>query len=153
MAEKSEITRQLEKQGLGFTVCTSCEEVLAIEGGSPAAAPGLPQGLVPAFAPSPSDLRRCSRDGAPLLRCPPVGEILVGDYQFLSLIGVGGMGGVFKCRHRLLDKTVAVKRLLDESVSERDKLRFKQEAQVLSKLMASKHRVYDVSAPSNPTTR
>ena len=26
-------------------------------------------------------------------------------------------------------------------------------AQVLSKLMASKHRVYDVSAPSNPTTR
>ncbi len=134
VAEKSEITRQLEKQGLGFTVCTSCEEVLAIEGGSLAAAPGLPQGLVPAFAPSPSDLRRCSRDGAPLLRCPPVGEILVGDYQFLSLIGVGGMGGVFKCRHRLLDKTVAVKRLLDESVSERDKLRFKQEAQVLSKL-------------------
>lgn len=134
VAEKSEITRQLEKQGLGFTVCTSCEEVLAIEGGSPAAAPGLPQGLVPAFAPSPSDLCRCSRDGAPLLKCPPVGEILVGDYQFLSLIGVGGMGGVFKCRHRLLDKTVAVKRLLDESVSERDKLRFKQEAQVLSKL-------------------
>lgn len=131
MVSSEEITKQLERQGLGFTVCTSCGEVLVIEAGSQAAAPGLPKGVLPA---SSIDVRRCSRDGAPLLKCPPVGEILVGDYQFLSLIGVGGMGGVFKCRHRLLDKTVAVKRLLVESVSEREKLRFQQEAQVLSKL-------------------
>lgn len=131
MVSSEEITKQLEKQGLGFTVCTSCGEVLVIEAGSAATAPGLPPGLLSASA---ADVRRCSQDGAPLLKCPPVGDILVGDYQFLSLIGVGGMGGVFKCRHRLLDKTVAVKRLLVESVSEREKLRFKQEAQVLSKL-------------------
>lgn len=118
VTSNEEITKELERKGLGFTVCPLCEEVLPFEESNISQT---------------SDLL-CPGDGALLVRCPTIGEPLVGDYLFLGLIGVGGMGGVFRCRHSYLDKTVAVKRVLVDSVSENEKLRLQREARVLSKL-------------------
>src|SRR4051812_15755790 len=58
-----------------------------------------------------------------------------GPYEILSLVGVGGMGEVYKGRDQRLDRTVAIK-LLPADVAERAdrRARFESEARAISSL-------------------
>ena len=59
----------------------------------------------------------------------------LGPYEVVSLIGVGGMGEVYRARDARLNRDVAVKVLPDLFASDPDRLsRFKREAQILASL-------------------
>lgn len=68
------------------------------------------------------------------------GEIKVGDlvadrYEIASIIGEGGMGLVYKARHVLMKRHVALKMIRGEFVANQTMMqRFHQEAQAVSKL-------------------
>jgi serine/threonine protein kinase len=56
-------------------------------------------------------------------------------YEILGVLGRGGMGAVYKARHKFLDKVFAVKVLNPQLISNASSLkRFKQEAQAASRL-------------------
>ncbi|HEX6244713.1 MAG TPA: protein kinase, partial [Polyangiales bacterium] len=40
---------------------------------------------------------------------PAIGAIVAGKYRIEALLGEGGMGAVFRARHQLMDKPVAIK--------------------------------------------
>ena len=64
-----------------------------------------------------------------------IGTILDGRYQLLEIRGEGGMGVVFKARHTVIEKIVAVKILKREVASDRQVLqRFVQEARAASRI-------------------
>jgi tRNA A-37 threonylcarbamoyl transferase component Bud32 len=56
-----------------------------------------------------------------------------GDYEIQECIGAGGMGAVYKARHRRMDRPVAIKALLPE-VSSMALGRFEREMRVAAKL-------------------
>src|SRR5690242_5578796 len=59
----------------------------------------------------------------------------LGSYEILALIGVGGMGEVYKARDTRLDRTVAIKILPDHVASDADfQQRFAREARTISSL-------------------
>ena len=59
----------------------------------------------------------------------------IGAYEITSLIGVGGMGEVYRARDTRLQRDVAIKVLPDGFSSDRDRVaRFQREAQVLAAL-------------------
>lgn len=66
---------------------------------------------------------------------PAVGSVLADRYLILSKLGAGGMCVVYKARHQLMNRLVAVKmlhaRLLDNESSFK---RFQQEAEAISRL-------------------
>lgn len=64
---------------------------------------------------------------------PLVGTTLADRYLILSRVSQGGMGVVYKARHKLLNSIVAVKILLKQE-QEIDQRRFLLEAQLASKL-------------------
>jgi serine/threonine-protein kinase len=74
--------------------------------------------------------------GAPGL----VGDTLVGTkladrYQIISVIGHGGMGVVYKARHELMDRIVAIKMLKPQLIMDAQSAqRFQQEAKAASRL-------------------
>jgi eukaryotic-like serine/threonine-protein kinase len=80
---------------------------------------------------------RCSVDGSAL--CSPVALKRVGsalgNYDLLSIEGVGGMGIVYKGRHHILGKPVAVK-VLHERFAQRDGAvdQFLREAQAATRI-------------------
>lgn len=62
-------------------------------------------------------------------------ELVLGPYLLLSRIGKGGMGQVFKARHRTLNRIVALKLLREEKISSKEAvLRFRREIQLSSQL-------------------
>ncbi len=64
---------------------------------------------------------------------PMIGQVFADQYEILSVLGAGGMSVVYRARHRLMDRVVAIKLLHDDS----DKLaieRFKHEAKAASSL-------------------
>ena len=64
----------------------------------------------------------------------PVKKI-IGSYEILEKIGEGGMGIVFKVRHRELHSIYAMKLISSgKETSEEDIQRFRQEAQIMAKL-------------------
>ena len=64
-----------------------------------------------------------------------IGTTIGGHYEILSIVGVGGMGTVYKARHRLLDRYVALKVILSSLVhDEQAMLRFQQEARAAAEL-------------------
>src|SRR5258708_481783 len=59
----------------------------------------------------------------------------LGPYQIVSMLGVGGMGEVYRARDTRLNRDVAIKVLPDLFASDPERLgRFQHEAQVLASL-------------------
>src|SRR6478672_9240238 len=93
---------------------------------------------------------------APTLFAPPPASvgyegtasavILAGRYEVLALLGVGGMGAVYRARDRELDELVALKMLRRELVAIPGMLeRFRQEVK-LARRVTSPHvaRTFDI---------
>ncbi len=60
---------------------------------------------------------------------------VIGEYQLLDLIGAGGMGEVYRARHRKLGRDVAIKILPSAFTNDPDRLaRFEREARMLAAL-------------------
>jgi len=71
---------------------------------------------------------------AVLERANLAGTFLAAKFEFLEVIGEGGMALVFKARHPHLDKLVAIKILQASEQSDEAVRRFEREARVISKL-------------------
>jgi serine/threonine protein kinase len=69
-----------------------------------------------------------------LNRANLLGTTLASQYEFISVLGEGGTGIVFKAKHPKLDKLVAIKMLLIPGLKEEIRLRFEQEAKLISRL-------------------
>lgn len=64
-----------------------------------------------------------------------IGKIIGGHYEILSKLGAGGMSTVYKAKHLLLDKNVAIKFILPKLIYDNQaKLRFQQEAKASTQL-------------------
>jgi eukaryotic-like serine/threonine-protein kinase len=62
-------------------------------------------------------------------------RLVLGEYLLLDLIGVGGMGQVYKARHRRMDRVVALKVLAGEIVASSDAIkRFQREVRAAARL-------------------
>src|SRR5207253_8132128 len=71
------------------------------------------------------------RDGA--AEAPAAGDL--GQYDLLEELGTGGMGRVFKARHRLMDRVVALKVLRGSWLGRPEAVaRFRQEIRALARL-------------------
>lgn len=78
----------------------------------------------------------CPNDGIPLTES---GDLLLGTtldkYEINEIVGVGGMGTVYKARHILMDRIVALKVLRRELVHDKAMMaRFQLEAKAVSRL-------------------
>ncbi len=125
--------------------CAKCQAILEqFDHAEDSFLTGLKGGQVPAGEGSDSSLERLlqsaeeiSRDvwkeggaevhpDAPLPRC-------LGQYELLEQVGRGGMGVVFKARHTMLNRTVAVKVLTARRLRDADSAqRFRQEMQAVA---------------------
>jgi serine/threonine-protein kinase len=80
----------------------------------------------------------CPHDGTvliPLIQDPLVGTKLADRYFIHSVVGHGGMGIVYKARHELMDRDVAIKVLKADLISDSMSVkRFQQEARAACKL-------------------
>ncbi|MBK9145486.1 MAG: serine/threonine protein kinase [Candidatus Melainabacteria bacterium] len=88
-----------------------------------------------------SGLAVCPKDGTALKSKKPkaadkfIGTTIADKYHIESLLGRGGMSVVYKAKHLLMDRTVAVKMLRQDLVSVPQLLeRFKQESKAVSAL-------------------
>jgi serine/threonine protein kinase len=63
-----------------------------------------------------------------------VGKVLDGTYELVEPIGAGGMGVVWRARHRRLPKQVAIKVLLRAARNEELETRFRREAEIIARL-------------------
>lgn len=64
-----------------------------------------------------------------------VGTMLGGRYEIMAMVADGGMGKVYKARHKLMNRLVAIKTMLPSVVSSGTALkRFQQEAEAVSLL-------------------
>ncbi|MDZ4833710.1 MAG: hypothetical protein SGJ27_08005 [Candidatus Melainabacteria bacterium] len=54
----------------------------------------------------------CQHTDIVTIECPEPGTLIAPGLEYLSLLGCGGMGVVYKCRNVHLDKVVAVKMLV-----------------------------------------
>jgi len=79
----------------------------------------------------------CSAEAAVLkhLEDPLIGQTLAGKYKVEKLIKQGGMGAVYRGKHVLMDKTVAIKVLRPSLAGDDDVVaRFSREAKAASKI-------------------
>jgi tetratricopeptide (TPR) repeat protein/tRNA A-37 threonylcarbamoyl transferase component Bud32 len=81
-------------------------------------------------------MRVCPQDGSVLTTPDPlIGTVLADRYKVLSVLGRGGMSIVYKARHQLMDRVVAIKMLHAQLVSDPQSLnRFQLEAKAVSAL-------------------
>ena len=75
----------------------------------------------------------CPVDGTSLDQCLP-GFVLDGKYEFIELIGSGGMGVIYKARQIILNRPVAVKMLHSHMISDKALMRFQREGKAGSTL-------------------
>lgn len=84
------------------------------------------------------DMTVCPDDNMPLMTVPDedlVGTVLENKYEILEKIGAGGMGAVYKARHQLMHRQVAIKMVLAQlSANSMTLKRFTQEARATSQL-------------------
>ncbi len=85
------------------------------------------------------EVRRCPTDGAPTVFISSeealVGKVLDGRFTIRALIGVGGMGAVYRAHQHSMDREVAIKVLRpDLARNEQEVLRFFREARAASRL-------------------
>ncbi len=80
----------------------------------------------------PISITSCPNDGTFLANL--VVDKLAEQYEFLEEIGSGGIGIVYKARHRLLNQIVAIKTLRANSMNQASQKRFEQEAKLISSL-------------------
>jgi serine/threonine protein kinase/S1-C subfamily serine protease len=80
----------------------------------------------------------CPRDGGPIVNQsndPMIGSLLLDKYHITELLGRGGMSAVYKARHVLMDRWVAIKFLRSELVDDPNMLkRFQHESKAISML-------------------
>ncbi len=80
----------------------------------------------------------CPHDGTLLVSVvqdPLLGTVLAGNYEIQEVIGHGGMGVVYKARHALMDRIVAIKMLQAQLISDSMSVkRFQQESQSASRI-------------------
>ena len=79
---------------------------------------------------------KCPDDGAELETDKTeqmIGQIFADQYEILSVLGAGGMSVVYRAKHRLMDRIVAIKLLHDDSDKQAIE-RFKHEAKSSSSL-------------------
>ena len=95
---------------------------------------------------------KCPDDGAELETDKTeqmIGQIFADQYEILSVLGAGGMSVVYRAKHRLMDRIVAIKLLHDDSDKQAIE-RFKHEAKSSSSL---KHQniisIYDFGIVGN----
>ena len=84
----------------------------------------------------PSNLSFCLNDGTPLVPVDTmIGTVLDGRYRLDSLIGVGGMGDVYRATHIHIDTEFAVKLLKPEFVADQTAIkRFRLEAKAAGRI-------------------
>lgn len=64
-----------------------------------------------------------------------IGDRIAGRYEILSILGQGSMGVVYKCRHDILGRVVAIKTLrIQRNSDDRSQMRFEREARAASRL-------------------
>ncbi len=85
------------------------------------------------------EVRRCPTDGTPTLVVSReealVGKVIDGRFTIRALIGVGGMGAVYRAHQHSMDREVAIKVLRpDLARNEPEVLRFFREARAASRL-------------------
>jgi eukaryotic-like serine/threonine-protein kinase len=80
----------------------------------------------------------CPHDGTLLISVvqdPLIGTILAGNYEILSVLGQGGMGVVYKARHALMDRIVAIKMLQAQLITDSMSVkRFQHESKAASRI-------------------
>lgn len=84
------------------------------------------------------DQTECPEDSSVLTMVdddPLIGTKIAGRYTVLSIVGRGGMGVVYKAKHDLMDRLVAIKMLHSHLVSDAEALkRFHREAKAVSRV-------------------
>ncbi|MBX9722546.1 MAG: serine/threonine protein kinase, partial [Candidatus Obscuribacterales bacterium] len=77
----------------------------------------------------------CPNDGTRLMPDPTADAVLQDRYDSLELIGEGGMSAIYKARHKLMKRTVAIKLLHSRFRNNVDTMRrFQKEAEAISSL-------------------
>jgi serine/threonine protein kinase len=86
----------------------------------------------------PEAVINCPDDGNPLRLLqddPLIGTVFADRYEILSVLGTGGMSMVYKARHKLMDRIVAIKILHQDLINEPTAIqRFQQESQAAASL-------------------
>jgi len=82
----------------------------------------------------PLTVAACPKDGTPIDDTLGEGRKLVGNYEFLEFVGSGGMGVIYKARHPVMKRIVAIKMLHSHLMNETVTRRFQQEAEAVSAL-------------------
>jgi serine/threonine-protein kinase len=82
----------------------------------------------------PRSIGSCPKDGTPITIHGDPGLKLVGNYEFIQFIGAGGMGVIYKAKHPVLNRLVAIKMLHGHLVTDAIIKRFRQEAEAVSSL-------------------
>ena len=80
------------------------------------------------------DIAICPNDGTVLVNNADLDGKLSNQYEFLSEIGSGGMGVIYKARHVALNQIVAIKMLHNNRLDEISIRRFQQEAKAVTAL-------------------
>ncbi len=81
-----------------------------------------------------TDISICPNDGTVLVNNADLDGKLSNQYEFLSEIGAGGMGVIYKARHVALNQIVAIKMLHNSRLDETSVRRFQQEAKAVTAL-------------------
>lgn len=80
----------------------------------------------------------CPHDGAllrPIVQDPLIGTVLAGNYEILEVLGHGGMGVVYRGKHTLMERVVAIKMLQSQLISDTNSVkRFQQESKAAARL-------------------